>query len=824
MIFRLLTLLKYLTTMGKTILALFFILTCLPVLAQLKNLDAIKTSAPIKIDGNLDDAGWLNIIPVSDFIGMAPSFGKPASQRTVVKITYDNTALYIGAYLYDNPTKIRKQITARDVLDRQDADVFTVELDTYHDKQNGFQFQVSAAGVQGDAKISQNLDRSWDAVWESKVSLKKDGWVAEMRIPFSAIRFPKASLQNWGLQFTRFRRKTNETTSWSPENPDISGSINQWGLFSGLKNITPPLRLSFLPYLSGGMRVSPVGNSRLTETLKSGGMDVKYGINESFTLDITLIPDFAQVQSDNVILNLSPFDVKFSDFRPFFTEGTELFNKANLFYSRRIGAQPSGTNSVLNLVTDSPFYKIITNPGITRLYNATKISGRTKHNLGIGVLNALTATMHSEIENTSTGKNTVIETEPFTNYNIIVLDQAFKNRSSVTFTNTNVLRKGNSRNANVSAVDLTLFDKKNIHGLFWDGIYSNIWGKNGNKDGYRTDLQYSKVSGKIQYYAASSVLSDTYDPNDLGFLLSNNSFNYSASLIYNNFTATKNFLWQRFEVNFNNSYLYKPFQWQSFRAEAKAFVLLKNYWDFTLDLYQQPFWTNDFFEARTPGRVMKRKPYYLVSLYGSSDSRKKLFFSYNLGYAESPLPNDPFHLVEFGLRYRINDKIQVNADYTTQVDEGNWGFAYRDTLGNPIIARRNVKTNITVIGADYNLNARMNTSIRLRHYWSNVHNTDFFDLKDDGYLTPRSYLNGYDLNFNTFNIDMFYTWDFLYGSRITIAWKNALGADVSIDGSRNNTYLKNFGSSLSNPHSNEVSIKIVYYLDYLNLQKKRSEG
>ena len=810
--------------MGKTILALFFILACFPLFSQQKKLEAIKTSMPIKIDGNLDDPGWQNIVPVTDFIGMAPAFGKPASQKTVVKITYDNTALYIGAYLYDDPTQIRKQITPRDVLERQNADVFSVELDTYHDKQNGFLFEVSTAGVQGDAKISQNFDRTWDAVWESKVSIKKDGWVAEMRIPFSAIRFPKTPLQDWGLQFVRFRRKNNESSSWSPENLEISGSINQWGLLSGLKNITPPLRLSFLPYLSGGVRESPVGSRRISETIKSGGMDVKFGINESFTLDMTLVPDFAQVQSDNVVLNLSPFDIKFSDFRPFFTEGTELFNKANLFYSRRIGAQPSGTNDVLTLVTDSPQYKIITNPGITRLYNATKLSGRTKHKLGIGVLNALTATMHSDIENINTGKNTVIETEPLTNYNIIVLDQAFKNRSSVTFTNTNVLRNSNSRNANVSAVNLTLFDKKNIHGLSWDGIYSNIWGRNGNKDGYRMDAQYGKVSGKIQYTATSSVLSDTYDPNDLGFLLNNNFFSYGASVSYNIFNATKKFLAQQYEVKFNNSYLYKPYQWQSFRMQAKAFVWLKNYWDFTLDIQDQPNWSNDYFEARTPGRVLKRNPYYFVGLEGSSDGRKKLFFSYNLGYAESPLPNDPFHSVEFGLRYRLNDKLQVNADYTTQEDEGNWGFAFRDGLGKPIIGRRNVKTNITVIGANYNLNARMNTSIRLRHYWSNVHNTDFFDLKEDGYWTPRPYVSGNDKNFNTFNIDMFYTWDFLYGSRITFAWKNALGADVNIDGARNNTYLKNFGSSVSNPHSNEVSLKIVYYLDYLTLQKKRSVG
>ena len=162
-------------------------------------------------------------------------------------------------------------------------------------------------------------------------------------------------------------------------------------------------------------------------------MDVKYGINESFTLDMTLIPDFAQVQSDNVLLNLSPFEVKFDDYRPFFTEGTELFNKAGLFYSRRIGAAPALANKVLHTYGNKPDYEIVKNPGITRLYNATKFSGRTKGNLGIGVFNAITAPMHAKIRNLTTATDTAILTEPLTNYNIVVFDQALKNRSSVSY-------------------------------------------------------------------------------------------------------------------------------------------------------------------------------------------------------------------------------------------------------------------------------------------------------------------------------------------------------------------------------------------------------
>ena len=797
------------------------------VIAQVRSIPAIKLSLPVKIDGNLNDEAWKDVPATGDFITFSPHFGKPSSHKTAVKITYDNSAVYVGAYMYDNPQNIRKQITARDNFERQDVDVFTVGFDTYHDKQNAFVFNVTAAGVQGDVKESNGgvgpggYDKSWDAVWESKVSIKKDGWVAEIKIPFSAIRFSKKELQDWGLNFARFIRKENENSIWNPEDPNINGDVNQWGTWAGLKNISPPLRLSFQPYISGGVRVSPTSKGDVTEVLKSGGMDVKYGINESFTLDMTLIPDFAQVQSDNLLLNLTPFEIKFEDYRPFFTEGTELFSKAGLFYSRRVGATPGGTSAVLNKYGSNANYRIDKNPGITRLYNATKFSGRNKKNLGIGIFNSVTVPMYAKITNLNTGADSSILTEPLTNYNIIVLDQAFKNRSSVSFTNTNVLRKGNSRNANVSSIDLSLFDKKNIYNFSLSGKYSSVWGKNLNKNGYSTAAGFGKISGLVQYKGTFNILSDKYDPNDLGFLTNNNSLNYTGNVSYNLLKPTKNFRNQRYSINFINNYLYKPFNWTSLQVGAKAFFLFKNFWDITFGFQSNPLWTNDYFVNSNTykGFFLKRTPYYYFGFSGSTDSRKKLLFNYRLGGAESPLPKDPYWTGELGARYRLNEKFQLSAGMAIEQDRGNWGWAFQNNPnGSPVIARRNLKRNTGIVSAQYSFTQRMNLTVRMRHYWSALYNTNFYNLKSDGYWDERAFIPNKDISYNTFNIDMFYTWDFLLGSRITVAWKNALGGNVSIDPYNNLTYFKNFGQSVNNPHSNELTVKIVYFLDYLKLK------
>lgn len=815
-------------------LKLFFlvpmtIVLCSGSFSQTREISAIKISHSIKIDGVLDDEAWQTAPIATNFIQNFPKNGEPATVRSEVKILYDNSAIYVGAFLYDEPSLIRKQLTARDGEQRSDVDYFSVFFDTYHDKQNGFQFLVTTANVQTDAKISPNFvgdfqdygDKTWDAVWESKTSFTKDGWIVEMRIPYFSLRFSKKDVQNWGLQFLRFTRRNNETSFWNPVLQSVNGFVNQFGIYKELQNIQPPLRLSFSPYLSTGVNISPVGNTNKSEWLKSGGMDLKYGVSESFTLDATIIPDFGQVVSDNVVNNLTPYEIKFDENRPFFTEGTELFNKAGLFYSRRVGELPQKFSFVRSFVRNNPNYEIIENPAVTSLYNALKFSGRNKNKLGIGIFNAYTQRERAIVRNNLTGQDSSVVTEPLANYNIIVLDQALKNRSFVTFTNTNVIREGKERDANVSAIDFSFFDNKNKYNVKGAGRYSKIFGPSGY-DGFNTTLRVGKVSGNLQYYLQSNIESDRYDPNDLGILPAANEVAYTGSMTYRQFTPVGKFLTYNFSLRSDYLWLYKPYAYSTLRLTASTFGVFRNFWDVTFRLGSQPFGEHDYFVLNTPGRYAQRPPWSYAELSGSTDSRKKLFFSYDVlkGLFHIPEEHD-YHLYTFGLRYRFSNKVTMEISNRHEAETDYIIYAGRETNGEPIISFVDFTDVTSIYSGIYNFTPRMNLTMRARHNWSKVVNKRFANVDPNGKDIPRAFIAGQDDNINFFNLDAFFTWDFRLGSRIVLGWKNFLGSEENVDGSMNKRYLSNLGKTLDLRHGNEITFRFIYFIDYNSLRKKR---
>ncbi|HRZ97708.1 MAG TPA: DUF5916 domain-containing protein, partial [Paludibacter sp.] len=351
-----------------------------------KSIEAIYINTPISIDANLNENIYATAQPAKDFMQIQPFNGKPSYEPSEVYFFYDNNAIYVGAMLYDKKDSIFNFLSERDNIGM--SDYFGVYFDPYNQGQLAFGFFITPAGVQVDIKASKTSDGdvedgSWDAVWESKTRITDKGWIVEMRIPYSALRFPKNQVNAWGLNMFRNFRRFSSNNSWNFIDRKVGSFINQEGELTGIKNIKPPVRLSLSPYIA--TYYEPKSNSGSSQFLYKGGLDLKYGITESFTLDMMVIPDFGQIQSDDKDLNLTPYEIYYDEKRQFFTEGTELFQRGNIFYSRRIGASPkfSADNALKN-------NEIINyNPSETQLINAVKISGRTNNDWGIGVANAM---------------------------------------------------------------------------------------------------------------------------------------------------------------------------------------------------------------------------------------------------------------------------------------------------------------------------------------------------------------------------------------------------------------------------------------------------
>ena len=468
-------------------------------LSAQKNLNAIRIDKPIKVDGILNESFWAVADKADDFIQRSPEPGGVPSQLTEVAVLYNDAYVYIGAWLFDDkPGGVLTELTSRD--QGGNADRFSIYFDTYNDDLNAYEFSVSAAGVQSDARISPgSFDRNWDAGWYSEVSITDEGWFVEIEIPLSVLRFPGTEEQNWGMNFSRTIRRNNETVYWDEINPKVSGFVNQFGSLSGIKGIKTPLRLSVTPYVSTyiNRHTNPDPNLSNTSTIFRGGLDITYGINDAFTLNMMLIPDFGQVISDNNVLNLGPYEVYYEERRQFFTEGTELFNKADVFYSRRIGGKPIGFDDVESQLEVGE--EIVNNPLESRIINATKISGRTKSGLGIGFLNAITNKTYATVKNEE-GVERQIQTAPLINYNVIVLDQSLKNNSYVNFTNTNVTRADQYPDANVSAAKFKFADKKNRYAVGGTGVLTSRYGfsEEDNDNGIK-NMRIANEGGSIAY-------------------------------------------------------------------------------------------------------------------------------------------------------------------------------------------------------------------------------------------------------------------------------------------------------------------------------------
>ncbi|MDX1939690.1 MAG: DUF5916 domain-containing protein [Saprospiraceae bacterium] len=786
-----------------------------------KTVSAFRTEKPIILDGVLNEEDWQNAAKAIDFIQNQPAFGAMPDQPTEVKILYDNTGLYIGAMLHDTkPDSILQELSQRDNLGN--TDWFGLFIDAYRDGINGFGFIVTPANVQFDAKYStMGEDEGWDAVWESKTQITPEGWVVEIKIPYSAIRFPKVDEQTWHINFGRMIRRLQQKNFWSPVNPQVNGFLNQAGYLTEVRNIKSPLRLQATPFVAiYGERYHDNNNNPVNSFGRSfnGGMDIKYGINDAFTLDMTLIPDFGEAQSDNQVLNLSPFEVQFNENRQFFTEGTELFNKGNLFYSRRIGGQPLHYGDVYNQLNEGE--TIVENPQQAQLYNATKISGRTTKGLGIGFFNATSGRSFARVGDAEGGERE-IETDPLTNFNVFVLDQNLKYNSFVSLINTTVLRNGEDYDANVTGTVFSLRNKTNTYEFAGKGVVSQQYFKNDSRLGHSYNLNLRKIGGNWIYGLYYSEDSDTYDINDLGYLPNNNVRAFQGWTEYNVYKAFWKF--NRGGVGFWNRYarIYNPDVYSDYGLNTYAWAETKGFWHLNIFTYHEPFVTYDYFEARTPGRFYR---YPTNNNYGfeiNTDSRKRFRVSVETNFRNFSETGRYRWNWYVSPRYRVNDKLNFQFSIGANNFGNDVGFVNKvnnnDTGDQDIIfGRRDQLTLENIFTTAYNFSQNMALTFRMRHYWSRVEYDSYHMLLKDGGLADTNYTGNHNGNFDAFNIDMIYRWRFAPGSDIFIIWKNAL---LNFDEEAQLGYFDNLNGLFRAPNSNSLSLKVIYFLDYNNIVK-----
>jgi hypothetical protein len=767
-----------------------------------KGTTALRINESVFVDGKLDETVWTKARLANEFIMLEPENGVPESQerKSEVKILYDDNAIYVGAILYDNePSKIEKEITLRD--DFGTADHFGIFINGFNDGQQDFRFFVSASGVQMDCLATENgEDFSWDAIWNSEVKITDFGWVVEMEIPYAALRFSDDKMQTWGVNFFREIRRFRQKATWSNVDRAIGSFINQAGVLDGIENIKTPTRLFLIPYTSGYIE----SNNNGTESTFKAGMDIKYGINDSFTLDAILVPDFGQTAFDNVELNLGPFEQQFNENRPFFTEGTDLFSKGNLVYSRRIGGPPSASP------TTSENETVETYPNTVNLLNALKVSGRTSEGLGIGFLNAITEKTYARIRNNDTNEIREELVEPLSNYNILVFDQRFNQNSSVSFINTNVTRFGDFRDANVTGIVYDINSKGNKYNISGDLKMSSIYDdEKGN--GYSTYINFGKTYGKYRYSIASQYVSKEFDINDLGINFITNYHNVAANFNYRILNPTKRYNSFRLNANYylelENTTGKAQDHWINMNINSST---LKN--DFIgYGFLVSPFVTYNFYESRVPGRPLAFPASGNAWIYFSSNYNRK----FALDVEPSVRIFDQENRLNYGLfvspRYRFNDKLTLI--YSTNYNRQNSDIGWVDFSENDIIlAERNRTTLTNSISGKYAINNKMTLNLTTRHYWSFAENVQFHTLLEDGTFTPNNnYTSNKDANFNLWNFDLSYSWWFAPGSQITALYRNnAQNFSNEID--------KNYGSNISNVFENNInhifSVSLRYFIDY----------
>jgi len=818
-------------------------------------LHAVRATQSPVVDGDLSDPAWQKAPEFTDFTQHDPDDGKPATMPTSVRIVYDDHAIYFGVKMTDTqkPTGL---LARRDNFVQ--SDFLSINLDPRHDRLSGNAFTVQPAGVQVDTILYNDIneDPSWDGVWDSAMKIVPDGWVAEVRIPFSQLRFPDKPVHVWGVNITRRTVRTNEVVRIVNTKKGETGFVSHFADIDGLEGIHRGKPLELVPYsvarsdlLTRGAANNPL--LQRSDYKADGGLDVKYALTSDLTLTGTINPDFGQVEVDPAVVNLSQFETFYPEKRPFFTEGLNVFRfddtpapshfnfifPPSLFYTRRIGRAPQGS-------PDADFADI---PSETTILGAAKVTGKIG-GLSIGVLDALTAAEHARFVNGTTfGRQQV---EPMTNYFISRGTKEIGDKSRVGFMLTSVNRRlpdelSYLRDSAVSGgIDgYTSFEKKSwilegsLVGSEIKGsaqsiaiaqesssrYYQRPDAENVHFDSTRTSLEgwggramISKATGLWRPIVQVQAFSPGFETNDTGFMQRTDEISSIAIMQYVNETPSKNFrdknlwfgTWQN--RNFDGNTLERG-------VFADTFGTFSNYWNARVSLFLT---SGAFTDRLTRGGPLARTPASWSSDQSfGSDDRKPLSFSINThadGSDDSSYSRTAG--ISLNVRPRPNLQLSVGPTYNWSHDHTAYVTTVNDAAATRTFGRRYVFGDLEQRSfdlstrADWTVNARLSFQLYLQPFIASGDYHDYHSLaaartRDfEPYTRP---VGNPDFNFRSVRGSAVVRWEFRPGSAMYVVW-NENRADVAPIGDF--SFRRDLRAIPTAPSHDVFLVKVSYWL------------
>ena len=703
------------------------------------------------IDGVLNDSAWELVPYTTDYTQLQPNIGAAPTEQTKMKIIYDDGYIYVAFRCLDqDPDGIEKRLSRRDGFA---GDWVEVSFDSYNDDRTAFSFTLTAAGVKADEFISNNgrFDETWNPIWYAKTNIDELGWTAELKIPLSQLRFNSDVDQVWGLQSKRFYFRNRERSLWQEIIPNAPGYVSEFGELRGLKNLTPQKQLEIQPYLVTQLDTyeSQAGNPYRdgSDSRINAGLDAKIGITNDLTLDLTLNPDFGQVEADPAAIALDGFQIFFKEQRPFFVANSNIFDydlddqtSDNLFYSRRIGRSPQRAVRDPEVVyTDTPQNSTI--------LGAAKFSGKTKNGWTLGLLESLTAKEYAQtFRNDSTQRDVLVE--PLTNYLIGRAQKDFNNRNSYigviatathrklepglynlhsdvfsggidfkhNWNDRKYYLQGNTVISNVQgsteAITRTqrslthLFNRQDATHLTVDTTKTALTGTGGN-------LEIGKASGgNFTGSLGASWKSPELELNDVGFLRQADLITQFSTLKYTLLNPTKKF--RTINIEFEQQSLF-DFEGNYNRIEysLESFFRFNNTWKTNFGLIHKPRIISTT-ELRGGPRFRFNEE-NIQFLFINSDSRKK--FTYGAGYVISQASQNNFSLfrLELGLEYQPLDALslsfypeyEISPNKTQYVSTINYNSQNRYILGN---------IDQKTLSATLRLNYSLNPNLSVQYY------------------------------------------------------------------------------------------------------------